>query len=364
MPIKNTSLYSRHLELQGKMIQFAGYMMPIQYTGIVNEHHAVRNTAGMFDLSHMGEFIVKGKNAESFLQFITINDVIRLKPGQAQYSAMCFEDGGIIDDLLIYCYGDRFMIVVNAANIQKDFDWLEKNLMDGVVLENVSDEINLIALQGQESRRILQKIIPSDLSTIPFYHFIEDKYEDSNILIARTGYTGELGFEIYGNLDVIPKIWDNLMDVGKEYGIVPVGLGARDTLRLEMKYLLYGYDIDESTNPFEVGLGWITKPEKGNFIGRKELIQKKEQISRRLVCFEMTERAIPRNGYPIFLRNKKVGEVTSGTQSPSLNKGIGLAFINHPHTRVGTTLEVEIRSQKKSAVIVQPPFYKSGTANI
>ncbi len=327
------------------MIQFAGYMMPIQYTGIVNEHHAVRNTAGMFDLSHMGEFIVKGKNAESFLQFITINDVIRLKPGQAQYSAMCFEDGGIIDDLLIYCYGDRFMIVVNAANIQKDFDWLEKNLMDGVVLENVSDEINLIALQGQESRRILQKIIPSDLSTIPFYHFIEDKYEDSNILIARTGYTGELGFEIYGNLDVIPKIWDNLMDVGKEYGIVPVGLGARDTLRLEMKYLLYGYDIDESTNPFEVGLGWITKPEKGNFIGRKELIQKKEQISRRLVCFEMTERAIPRNGYPIFLRNKKVGEVTSGTQSPSLNKGIGLAFINHPHTRVGTTLEVEIYSK-------------------
>ena len=346
------------------MIQFAGYMMPIQYTGIVNEHHAVRNTAGMFDLSHMGEFIVKGKNAESFLQFITINDVIRLKPGQAQYSAMCLEDGGIIDDLLIYCYGDRFMIVVNAANIQKDFDWLEKNLMDGVVLENVSDEINLIALQGPESRRILQKIIPSDLSIIPFYHFIEDKYEDSNILIARTGYTGELGFEIYGNLDVIPKIWDNLMDVGKEYGIVPVGLGARDTLRLEMKYLLYGYDIDESTNPFEVGLGWITKPEKGNFIGRKELIQKKEQISRRLVCFEMTERAIPRNGYPIFLRNKKVGEVTSGTQSPSLNKGIGLAFINHPHTRVGTTLEVEIRSQKKSAVIVKPPFYKSGTANI
>ena len=346
------------------MIQFAGYMMPIQYTGIVNEHHAVRNTAGMFDLSHMGEFIVKGKNAELFLQFITINDVIRLKPGQAQYSAMCFEDGGIIDDLLIYCYGDRFMIVVNAANIQKDFDWLEKNLMDGVVLENVSDEINLIALQGQESRRILQKIIPSDLSTIPFYHFIEDKYEDSNILIARTGYTGELGFEIYGNLDVIPKIWDNLMDVGKEYGIVPVGLGARDTLRLEMKYLLYGYDIDESTNPFEVGLGWITKPEKGNFIGRKELIQKKEQISRRLVCFEMTERAIPRNGYPIFLRNKKVGEVTSGTQSPSLNKGIGLAFINHPHTRVGTILEVEIRSQKKSAVIVKPPFYKNGTVNI
>ena len=346
------------------MIQFAGYMMPIQYTGIVNEHHAVRNTAGMFDLSHMGEFIVKGKNAESFLQFITINDVIRLKPGQAQYSAMCFEDGGIIDDLLIYCYGDRFMIVVNAANIQKDFDWLEKNLMDGVVLENVSDEINLIALQGQESRRILQKIIPSDLSTIPFYHFIEDKYEDSNILIARTGYTGELGFEIYGNLDVIPKIWDNLMDVGKEYGIVPVGLGARDTLRLEMKYLLYGYDIDESTNPFEVGLGWITKPEKGNFIGRKELIQKKEQISRRLVCFEMMERAIPRNGYPIFFGNKKNGEVTSGSQSPSLKKGIGLAFINHPYTKVGTILEVGIRGQKKSAIIVKPPFYKNGTVNI
>jgi len=364
VPIKNTSLYSRHLELQGKMIQFAGYMMPIQYTGIVNEHHAVRNTAGMFDLSHMGEFIVKGKNAESFLQFITINDVIRLKPGQAQYSAMCFEDGGIIDDLLIYCYGDRFMIVVNAANIQKDFDWLEKNLMDGVVLENVSDEINLIALQGQESRRILQKIIPSDLSTIPFYHFIEDKYEDSNILIARTGYTGELGFEIYGNLNVIPIIWDVLMEVGKEHGIVPAGLGARDTLRLEMKFCLYGNDIDESTNPFEAGLGWITKLGKGDFIGRRALMRQKEQISRRLVCFEMMERAIPRNGYSIFFGNKKIGEVTSGSQSPSLTKGIGLAFVDHPYTKVGTILEVGIRGQKKSAIIVKPPFYKNGTVNI
>ena len=364
MPIKNTSLYSRHLALQGKMVPFAGYMMPVHYTGIMHEHHAVRNTAGMFDVSHMGEFIIKGKNAESFLQYMTINDVAGLKPGQAQYSAMCMEDGGIIDDLLIYRCRDRFMIVVNATNVQKNFKWLEKNLLDGVVLKDVSDEINLIALQGPESKRILQTIIQSDLSMIPFYHFIEDKYEDSNILVSRTGYTGELGFEIYGNLNVIPKIWDALMEVGKEHGIVPAGLGARDTLRLEMKYCLYGNDFDESTNPFEAGLGWITKLGKGNFIGRKALMKKKEQISRRLVCFEMMERAIPRHGYPIFLGDKKKGEVTSGSQSPSLNKGIGLGFIDHPHTKVGTILEVEIRGQKKSAIIVKPPFYKNGTANI
>ena len=364
MPIKNTSLYSRHLALQGKMVPFAGYMMPVHYTGIVHEHHAVRNTAGMFDVSHMGEFIIKGKNAESFLQYMTINDVAGLKPGQAQYSAMCMEDGGIIDDLLIYRCRDRFIIVVNAANIQKDFKWLEKNLMDGVVLKDVSDEINLIALQGPESRRILQKIMSSDVSMLPFYHCIEDKYEDNNILVARTGYTGELGFEIYGNLNVIPIIWDVLMEIGKEYGIVPAGLGARDTLRLEMKFCLYGNDIDESTNPFEAGLGWITKPGKGDFIGRKALMRQKEQISRRLVCFKMMERAIPRKGYPIFFGNKKIGEVTSGSQSPSLKKGIGLAFINHPYTKVGTILEVGIRGQKKSAIIVKPPFYKNGTANV
>ena len=364
MTIKNTSLYSRHLALHAKMVPFAGYMMPVHYTGIVHEHHAVRNTVGIFDVSHMGEFIIKGKNAESFLQYMTINDVAGLKPGQAQYSAMCMENGGIIDDLLIYRCRDRFIIVVNAVNIKKDFKWLEKNLMDGVVLKDISDEINLIALQGPESRSILQKIIQADLSMIPFYHFIEDKYEDSNILVSRTGYTGELGFEIYGNLNVIPKIWDSLMEVGKEHGIVPAGLGARDTLRLEMKYCLYGNDFDESTNPFEAGLGWITKLGKGNFIGRKTLIKKKEQISRRLVCFEMMERAIPMKGYPIFFGNKKIGEVTSGSQSPSLKKGIGLAFINHPYTKVGTILEVEIRGQNKSAIIVKPPFNKNGTANI
>ena len=364
MTIKNTSLYSRHLALHAKMVPFAGYMMPVHYTGIVHEHHAVRNTVGIFDVSHMGEFIIKGKNAESFLQYMTINDVAGLKPGQAQYSAMCMENGGIIDDLLIYRCRDQFIIVVNAANIKKDFKWLEKNLMDGVVLKDISDEINLIALQGPESRSILQKIIQADLSMIPFYHFIEDKYEDSNILVARTGYTGELGFEIYGNLNVIPEIWDALMEVGKEHGIVPAGLGARDTLRLEMKYCLYGNDFDESTNPFEAGLGWITKLGKGNFIGRKTLIKKKEQISRRLVCFEMMERAIPRHGYPIFFGNNKIGEVTSGSQSPSLKKGIGLAFINHPYTRVGTILEVKIRGQTKSAIIVKPPFNKNGTANI
>jgi aminomethyltransferase len=282
--LKVTPLLDLHRELGAKLVSFAGWNMPIQFSGVMSEHTCVREKVGLFDVSHMGEFIIKGKNAESFLQYMTINDVAGLKPGQAQYSAMCMENGGIIDDLLIYRCRDQFIIVVNAANIKKDFKWLEKNLMDGVVLKDISDEINLIALQGPESRSILQKIIQADLSMIPFYHFIEDKYEDSNILVARTGYTGELGFEIYGNLNVIPKIWDALMEVGKEHGIVPAGLGARDTLRHEMKYCLYGNDFDESTNPFEAGLGWITKLGKGNFIGRKTLIKKKEQISLPQFC--------------------------------------------------------------------------------
>lgn len=360
--MKHTSLFSHHQALGAKLVPFAGFAMPLQYEGIIKEHLAVRTTAGVFDVSHMGEFIVKGKNAEKFLNYVTINDVNKLEISQAQYSAMCYDDGGIIDDLLIYRYSDYYMLVVNAANIEKDFNWLNEHLFDEVTLENRSDEISLIALQGPKSREILSKISESDINDLPFYHFIEGRVAGCDVTNARTGYTGELGFEIYGKNEDIPKVWDALFNIGKPMGLVPVGLAARDTLRLEMKFCLYGNDIDKTTHPYEAGLGWITKVDKENFIGRKAIIDRKENMTRRLVCVEMLDKAIPRQGYEIFIDEEKVGYFTSGGQSPSLQKGIGLAYINRPHTKSGTEIEVEIRGKRKRAVIVKPPFYKDGTS--
>ncbi len=360
--IKRTALFSKHEALGAKLVPFAGFEMPLQYEGVIKEHIAVRTTAGAFDVSHMGEFIVKGKNAEKFLNYVTINDVSKIEVGQAQYSAMCFDDGGIIDDLLIYRYNDYYMLVVNAANIEKDFNWLNGQLSDDVILENHSADISLIAVQGPQSRNILSKISESDISDLPFYYFIEGKVAGCDVTIARTGYTGELGFEIYGNNKNIPKVWDALFNIGKPMGLVPTGLAARDTLRLEMKFCLYGNDIDKTTHPYEAGLGWITKVDKGNFIGRESIIDRKENMARRLVCIEMLDKAIPRQGYEIFIDTEKIGYFTSGGQSPSLQKGIGLAYINRPHTKSGTEIEVEIRGKRKKAVIVKPPFYKEGTS--
>ncbi|MFC1759893.1 glycine cleavage system aminomethyltransferase GcvT [Candidatus Neomarinimicrobiota bacterium] len=360
--IKRTSLFSKHEALGARIVPFAGFEMPLQYEGVIKEHLAVRTTAGVFDVSHMGEFIVKGKNAENFLNFVTINDVSKIEIGQAQYSAMCYEDGGIIDDLLIYRYNDYYMLVVNASNIDKDFNWLNKHLLDDVTIENRSDEIGLIALQGPKSREILTKISESDISGLPFYYFLEGKVAGCDVTIARTGYTGELGFEIYGKNKDIPKVWDALFNIGKPMGLVPSGLAARDTLRLEMKFCLYANDIDKTTHPYEAGLGWITKVEKGDFIGRDAIIDRKEKMTRRLVCVEMLDKAIPRQGYEIFIGAEKIGYFTSGGQSPSLQKGIGLAYINSPHTKSGTEIEVEIRGTRKKAVIIKPPFYKDGTS--
>jgi len=360
--IKRTSLFSKHEALGARIVPFAGFEMPLQYEGVIIEHLAVRTTAGVFDVSHMGEFIVKGKNAENFLNFVTINDVSKIEIGQAQYSAMCYEDGGIIDDLLIYRYNDYYMLVVNASNIDKDFNWLNQHLLDDVTIENRSDEIGLIALQGPKSREILTKISESDISGLPFYYFLEGKVAGCDVTIARTGYTGELGFEIYGKNKDIPKVWDALFNIGKPMGLVPTGLAVRDTLRLEMKFCLYANDIDKTTHPYEAGLGWITKVEKGDFIGRDAIIDRKEKMTRRLVCVEMLDKAIPRQGYEIFIGAEKIGYFTSGGQSPSLQKGIGLAYINSPHTKSGTEIEVEIRGTRKKAVIVKPPFYKDGTS--
>jgi len=346
------------------MVPFAGFLMPIQYQGIIQEHINVRTKAGLFDVSHMGEFIVEGPEAKAFLQYMTINDLNHLQPGQAQYSAFCNEQGGIIDDLLIYQFPDYYMIVVNAANIEKDYHWLQSHLPDGVTLKNESDKISLIALQGPASRDILNPLTDTSLERLPYYHFAEVEIAGIRVVCARTGYTGELGYEMFGGDDEIRSLWDVLMKTGKPRGLTPIGLGARDTLRLEMKYCLYGNDINETTTPIEAGLGWITKVEKGEFIGRQAILDSKTNITRRLVCVEMMERGIPRPGYKLYVHGREIGTVTSGGQSPSLQKGIALAYLEKPYFTVGTILEVDIRGKMKKGQVVKPPFYKDGTIHI
>ena len=360
--MKQTPLYKRHVELGAKMVDFAGYQMPIQYTGIIQEHNAVRHSAGLFDVSHMGEFIITGDEAEVFLDYVTINDVVSIQPWQAQYSAMCYEDGGIIDDLLIYRYPDHFMLVVNASNKEKDLDWFMAHKLDNVDILDISDQTGLIALQGPKSRSILQNIFDINLNEIDFYWFDVAKINGNSATIARTGYTGELGFEIYADHDNIVKIWDAIMKAGGD-AVEPTGLGCRDTLRMEMKYCLYGNDIDASTNPIEAGLGWITKLDKDNFIGKEALVDAKANITRKLICIEMIDRGIPRKGYTIVNNGAVVGEVTSGTQSPSLNQGIGLAYVAKGFAKTGTKLKMKVRHKLLNCKVVKSPFYKEITVN-
>ena len=360
--MKQTPLYTKHVELGAKMVDFAGYQMPIQYTGIIQEHNAVRHSAGLFDVSHMGEFIITGDEAEVFLDYVTINDVVSIQPWQAQYSAMCYEDGGIIDDLLIYRYPDHFMLVVNASNKEKDLDWFMAHKLDNVDILDISDQTGLIALQGPKSRSILQNIFDINLNEIDFYWFDVAKINGNSATIARTGYTGELGFEIYADHDNIVKIWDAIMKAGGD-AVEPTGLGCRDTLRMEMKYCLYGNDIDASTNPIEAGLGWITKLDKDNFIGKEALVDAKANITRKLICIEMIDRGIPRKGYTIVNNGAVVGEVTSGTQSPSLNQGIGLAYVDKGFAKTGTKLKMKVRHKLLNCKVVKSPFYKEITVN-
>ena len=361
MQEKNTPLLDRHIELGGNMVTFGGYLLPTYYSGINLEHLAVRSKAGLFDVSHMGEFIISGSDAESFLQKVTVNDVASLSIGQAQYSAMCYANGGIIDDILVYKKKNEFMLVVNAANNGKDIDWLNSHAKGDIRIENMSDDIGLVAIQGPRSRNILQTLTDSNLTNIQFYHFVEGRLNGKKAIISRTGYTGELGFEIYANSDDIGEIWDAIMKAGQDKGLEPAGLGCRDTLRMEMKLALYGNDIDDTTNPIEAGLGWITRLGKTDFMGKKALLEAKANIARRLVCLEMTERAIPRQGCPILMNDEIVGIITSGTMSPSLETGIGIGYVNRPFDKSGTELLVDIRGRMKSAVVVKPPFYKNGS---
>tara|TARA_Y100001970_G_C14198897_1_gene839889 strand:- start:219 stop:1313 length:1095 start_codon:yes stop_codon:yes gene_type:complete len=356
-----TPLYDTHKALDGKMTSFAGFSLPTHYSSINFEHNLVRSKVGIFDVSHMGEITVCGSDSFSFLQKITTNDLGKIENGQAQYSAMCYEDGGIVDDLLIYKKDNGFMLVVNASNREKDYNWMVENISGDVKIDDISDEIALIAIQGPKSRQVLQKITTNDLNLLEYYHFFYDKVANTDVIISRTGYTGELGYEIYSKSKDVVGIWEKLMKVGQDVGIGPVGLACRDTLRLEMKYLLYGEDINKNINPLEAGLGWITKFDKKDFIGKKSLMKIKNNIKKRLVCVQMEERAIPRNGCKIYFKNKEIGIFTSGTMSPSIGKGIGLGYIDINFSNIGQNVFVDIRGRHKKGIVIKSPFYKKGT---
>lgn len=358
--VKKTALYDIHKKAGAKLVEFAGYYMPIQYKGITDEHKRVRSSVGIFDVSHMGEFEISGAKAEDFLQYMTINDVKNLAVNQVQYSALCYEDGGIVDDLLVYRFQDKIILIVNASNLEKDFLWLKDHLIDGVELKNRSDEFSLLAVQGRKAEATLQKLTDSNLSQLETYWLTEGKVAGIPAMIARTGYTGEDGFEVMIENKHAKQTWQAIMEAGKEFEIEPIGLGARDTLRLEVKYCLYGNDIDKTTNPLEAGLGWITKLNKdGDFIGSDVLRKVKEEgLSRRLICFELAGKAIPRHGYKIMAEGEEIGYVTSGMYSPILNKPIGLGYVLINKTKIGTQLTIDIRDRKFPATIVKPPFYK------
>jgi aminomethyltransferase len=360
--MKRTAFNIKHHQLGARMVEFAGFEMPIEYTGINAEHLAVRKAAGLFDVSHMGEIWVKGPHALSFLSYVLSNDPGVLAPGKAQYSCFPNGRGGIVDDLIIHMFDtEKYLLVVNASNIQKDWQWLQQNNTSGAILENDSDRISQLAVQGPTASGLLQDLTGINLSEIPHFTFVTGEIAGmKDVIIAATGYTGSGGFELYlSNPDPKP-LWDSIMDVGKNYGITPVGLAARDTLRLEMGYCLYGNDIDDTTSPIEAGLGWITKfSGERDFIDRQILFrQKSEGVTRKLVGFEMIDRGIPRIHYPLFNeRSVMIGEVTSGTMSPSLKKGIGMGYVQTAFTEPGSPVYVGIRDKMVQASIVRLPFY-------
>lgn len=362
--MKNTPFTQKHIELKAKMAEFAGYNMPISYTGINDEHAAVRNNAGVFDVSHMGEFILKGDNALDLIQRVTTNDASKLIAGQAQYSSFTNNDAGIVDDLIVYCIEESkvYMLVVNASNIEKDWNWVEQHNTNNAEMHNISDKTALLAIQGPEATKILQPLTDIDILNLKYYTFVKGRFAGvENVLISATGYTGAGGVEIYfeDKNDNAEKIWNAIFEAGKEAGIKPIGLGARDTLRLEMGYCLYGNDIDDTTSPLEAGLGWITKLNKPSTFTAKEILekQKAEGIKRKLVGFEMVERGIPRHDYLIKdAEGNTIGKVTSGTQSPSLGKAIGMGYVDLKHANLDNEIFIDIRNNPIKAKIVKMPF--------
>lgn len=362
-PTQRTNFYDIHKDLGAKIIPFGGFDMPVNYAkGILHEHFAVRRSVGIFDVSHMGEVEIRGANALAFLQKLTTNDVSALQPGKAQYSSMCYAEGGIVDDLLVYHRGDYYFLVINASNIAKDVAWMRsvaENISD-VELRDVSPEINLLAVQGPKSIATLQKLTDTPLDSIAYYAFADGVLADVPMVLSRTGYTGEVGFELYfrGGVDVATAVWQAIIHAGAEFDIEPCGLGARDTLRLEKGFCLYGNDIDQSTNPLEAGLGWITKLAAKDFSGKPALLAAKEQgLKRKLVGFKLQqEKVIPRQGYTLHHDGKQIGTVTSGGISPMLNVGIGMGYVEAAYSAVGSIIHLAVRGKEFPAEVVKTPF--------
>lgn len=359
--LQNTALSAKHISLGAKMVPFAGYNMPVSYTGLNEEHVIVRTGVGVFDVSHMGEFILKGDRALDLIQYVTSNDAAQLYDGRVQYSCLPNGVGGIVDDLLVYRIDEKtYMLVVNASNIEKDWNWISKHNTFGVEMKNISDRTSLLAVQGPKAMEVLQQLTDVKLDTIPYYHFVKGKFAgEENIVISNTGYTGSGGFEIYFENDVANKIWDSIFTAGLAFGIKPIGLGARDTLRLEMGFCLYGNDIDDTTSPIEAGLGWVTKFNK-EFIDKKFLQDQKEKgVARKLIAFEMIDRGIPRHDYEITdATGANIGKVTSGTQAPTLQKGIGMGYVKTEIAKLDSEIFIKVRDKLLKAKIVKLPFYK------
>lgn len=362
MDLKKTALYDKHVALGAKIVPFAGYEMPLKYGSEIEEHLTIRNGVGVFDVSHMGEFMIRGPHALELIQKVTSNDASKLFPGKVQYSCLPNEQGGIVDDLLVYMIRDEeYMLVVNAANIQKDWDWISGYNQTGAHIENISDNITLLAVQGPKAINVLNKLTTLPLEEMGYYTFSKGNIKDitDGAIVSATGYTGSGGFELYMYNEFAPDIWDALFKAGKDEGIKPIGLAARDTLRLEMGFCLYGNDIDDTTSPIEAGLGWITKFTK-DFINADFLRKQKEVgVDRKLAGFKMIDRGIPRRGYEIYNVNaEKIGHVTSGTMSPSLGQGIGLGYVGAEYAKSGTEIYIQVRNKKIKAEVARPPFYK------
>ncbi|MGG3573501.1 glycine cleavage system aminomethyltransferase GcvT [Bacillus gobiensis] len=365
--LKRTPLFEKYIKYGAKVIDFGGWELPVQFSSILEEHEAVRKEAGLFDVSHMGEVLVEGKGAESYINHLVTNDVTKLSINQAQYTAMCYPDGGTVDDLVVYkLANEKYLLVINAANIEKDYEWMELYLRGDVTLHNISSDIAQLAIQGPKAEGILQKLTATDLTEIGFFRFAQHTNLNgiTDVLISRTGYTGEDGFELYLAADKAEALWENLLEAGKEDGLKPCGLGARDTLRFEARLALYGQELTNEISPLEAGIGFAVKTNKeSHFIGKDILTaQKEEGLKRKLVGIEVTGRGIPRHGYKVFSAGEEeIGFITSGTHSPSLKKNLGLAIISAEHAEVGTQLKVEVRNKKIDAIVVKAPFYKKGS---
>ena len=360
--MKKTRLYSIHEKLGAKIVDFAGYKMPVQYTSIIFEHKSVRTSVGVFDVSHMGEIFISGDKALDFIQHITVNDASLLIDGRIQYSAMCYKDGGIVDDLLVYRINEKkYMLVVNASNKDKDYQWMIENNNFEVVINDESDDYSLLAVQGPNSKKVVQELF-GEIIDLEYYHFKLIKVDGTEIILSRTGYTGELGYELYfkGDESVAENIWDKLFKAGGKFDIQPIGLGARDSLRLEMGYCLYGNDIDQTTNTIEAGLGWITKLKKTEFLGQDILMKIKETgLTRKLVPMISDEKAFPRHGYDLSVEGVVVGKITSGTVSPMLEKAIALGYVESEFAKEGNKINFIIRGKEIPAVITKLPFVKN-----